>query len=99
LEVPFLLIGTFKYITSEFDVRFSATIWLIGYQFFKQLATIFMSIWAGSMYDVMGFRETYLVLGLIAATFTFISVFTLSGMGPLAWLKKKPATADVAVSQ
>ncbi|MGL5029887.1 MAG: MFS transporter [Aeromonas sp.] len=99
LEVPFLLIGTFKYITSEFDVRFSATIWLIGYQFFKQLATIFMSIWAGSMYDVMGFRETYLILGLIAATFTFISVFTLSGMGPLAWLKKKPATADVAVSQ
>lgn len=98
LEVPFLLVGTFKYITSEFDVRFSATIWLIGYQFSKQLATMFMSVWAGSMYDVMGFRETYLILGLIAATFTFISVFTLSGVGPLGLLKGKSVVTKVATS-
>ena len=25
-EVPFLLVGSFKYITSQFEVRFSATI-------------------------------------------------------------------------
>ncbi|WP_458259403.1 MFS transporter [Aeromonas caviae] len=88
----------FKYITSEFDVRFSATIWLIGYQFFKQLATMFMSVWAGSMYEVMGFRETYLVLGIIAATFTFISIFTLSGMGPLGLLKGRTMVSKKAAS-
>ncbi|MBL0551341.1 MFS transporter [Aeromonas caviae] len=72
--------------------------WLIGYQFFKQLATMFMSVWAGSMYEVMGFRETYLVLGIIAATFTFISIFTLSGMGPLGLLKGRTMVSKKAAS-
>ncbi|MGL5949749.1 MAG: MFS transporter [Aeromonas sp.] len=89
LEVPFLLIGTFKYITTQFDVRFSATIWQVSFQFFKQLATMFMSVWAGSMYESMGFRETYLVLCMITAGFTFLSLFTLSGKGPLDLLKGK----------
>ncbi len=42
-EVPFLLVGCFKYITSQFEVRFSATIYLVCFCFFKQLAMIFMS--------------------------------------------------------
>lgn len=96
LEVPFLLIGTFKYITTQFDVRFSATVWLVGFQFFKQIAIMFMSVWAGSMYEAIGFRETYLVLGLIAAVFTFISVFTLSGSGPLDLLKRRSVAAKEA---
>ena len=56
-EVPFLLVGCFKYITSQFEVRFSATI--------------------------------YLVLGLVALGFTLISVFTLSGPGPLSLLRRQ----------
>ncbi len=48
-EVPFLLVGCFKYITSQFEVRFSATIYLVCFCFFKQLAMIFMSILAGNM--------------------------------------------------
>ena len=36
LEVPFLLVGAFKYITGVFDVRLSATIYLVGFQFAKQ---------------------------------------------------------------
>ncbi len=31
LEVPFLLVGAFKYITGVFDVRLSATIYLVGF--------------------------------------------------------------------
>ncbi|MGL5947810.1 MAG: MFS transporter [Aeromonas sp.] len=93
LEVPFLLIGTFKYITSQFDVRFSATIWLIGFQFFKQLATLFMSIWAGAMYDVIGFRDTYIVLGSIVAGFTLLALFTLSGQGPWDLWRRTPPLA------
>ncbi|MCV6003941.1 MFS transporter, partial [Escherichia coli] len=40
LEVPFLLVGAFKYITAVFDTRLSATVYLIGFQFSKQLAAI-----------------------------------------------------------
>lgn len=78
LEVPFLLVGAFKYITSIFDTRFSATIYLIGFQFSKQLAAIFLSAFAGNMYDRIGFSDTYLILGSIALTVTIISAFTLS---------------------
>ncbi len=78
-EVPFLLVGSFKYITQVFEVRFSATVYLIGFCFSKQLSMIFMSYFAGRLYDAMGFKSTYLVLGLIVLTFTVISAFTLTG--------------------
>ncbi|MDU2190116.1 MAG: oligosaccharide MFS transporter [Klebsiella pneumoniae] len=87
-EVPFLLVGCFKYITSQFEVRFSATIYLVCFCFFKQLAMIFMSILAGNMYESIGFQGAYLVLGLVALGFTLISVFTLSGPGPLSLLRR-----------
>lgn len=82
LEVPFLLVGTFKYITSVFDTRLSATIYLIGFQFAKQFSAIFLSTFAGNMYDKIGFQGTYLVLGLIALTVTVISIATLTNDKP-----------------
>ncbi|EJS93229.1 Hypothetical protein Y17_3576 [Pectobacterium wasabiae CFBP 3304] len=82
-EVPFLIVGCFKYITTVFEVRFSATIYLVCFCFFKQISIIFMSILAGNMYDSIGFHGTYLVLGSIALSFTVISLFTLSGKGTL----------------
>ena len=78
LEVPFLLVGAFKYISGVFDIRLSASIYLIGFQFSKQLAAIFLSIFAGHLYDRMGFQSTYLVLGGIVLAVTVISIFTLS---------------------
>ncbi|ENY8176108.1 MFS transporter, partial [Escherichia coli] len=66
LEVPFLLVGAFKYITAVFDTRLSATVYLIGFQFSKQLAAILLSTFAGHLYDRMGFQNTYFVLGMIA---------------------------------
>ncbi|MBH3283887.1 MFS transporter [Serratia marcescens] len=79
LEVPFLLVGAFKYITSVFDVRLSATIYLVGFQFSKQVAAIFLSAFSGNMYDRIGFQDTYMILGCIAMSITLISAFTLSG--------------------
>ncbi|MDQ9305965.1 MFS transporter [Escherichia marmotae] len=78
LEVPFLLVGAFKYITGVFDTRLSATVYLIGFQFSKQLAAILLSTFAGHLYDRMGFLNTYFVLGMIVLTVTVISAFTLS---------------------
>ncbi|MEC5344578.1 MFS transporter [Brenneria populi] len=88
-EVPFLLVGIFKYISNTFDARLSATIYLVGFQFSKQLMSIFLSSMAGNLYDRIGFNDTYLVLGCIALTFTIISAFTLSGA------VKRPANAVV----
>ncbi|WP_348771250.1 MFS transporter [Priestia flexa] len=39
---------------------------------------MFFSAIAGSMYDTAGFKSAYFLLGLIAITFTIISIFTLS---------------------
>lgn len=78
LEVPFLLVGAFKYITGVFDTRLSATIYLIGFNFAKQLAAIFLSAFAGNMYDRIGFQDTYLILGCLVLSVTVISAFTLT---------------------
>jgi len=79
LEVPFLLVGAFKYITGVFDTRLSATIYLIGFNFAKQMAAIFLSAFAGNMYDRIGFQDTYLILGSIVLVVTLLSAFTLTG--------------------
>ena len=84
LEVPFLLVGAFKYITGVFDTRLSATIYLIGFQFAKQSAAIFLSAFAGNMYDRVGFQVTYLILGCFVLTITVVSAFTLSGRREIA---------------
>lgn len=91
LEVPFLLVGAFKYITGVFDTRLSATIYLIGFQFAKQMAAIFLSAFAGNMYDRIGFQSTYMMLGCIVLAVTLISAFTLSG-------QRKPAPMESTVS-
>lgn len=78
LEVPFLLVGAFKYINVTFDIRLSASIYLIGFQFAKQSAAIVLSTLAGAMYDNIGFQHTYLFIGTFTFTITFISIFTLN---------------------
>ena len=55
------------------------TIYLVGFQSSKQVAAIFLSAFAGNMYDRIGFQDTYMILGGIALTVTLISAFTLSG--------------------
>ena len=81
-EAPLLLVGAFKYITTHFPIRLSATVYLIAFCFAKQLSIMFMSSFAGLMYVKIGFEGAYLVLGFIAFTFTLLSSFTLSGRGP-----------------
>ncbi|GKU82170.1 MFS transporter [Niallia sp. NCCP-28] len=87
LEVPILLVAVFKYISANFDMRLSATIYLIGFQFSKQVGSIFLSTIAGNMYDTVGFQSAYLLLGSIALVFTIISIFTLTGNRKLAFRK------------
>ncbi|BCQ45726.1 hypothetical protein ERHA55_32530 [Erwinia rhapontici] len=78
-ELPFLLVGTFKYISSAFNPKLSATLFLIGFNLSKQLSGVVLSTWVGRMYDTVGFHQAYLVLGCITLSFTLISLFTLKG--------------------
>ena len=91
-EVPILLVAVFKYISANFDMRLSATIYLIGFQFSKQVGSIFLSTIAGNMYDTVGFKSAYLLLGSVAFIFTVISMFTLAG-------KSKSAAENVSVKR
>ncbi|VCW78244.1 Lactose permease [Klebsiella pneumoniae] len=71
-EIPFLLVGTFKYISSAFNPRLSATLFLIGFNLSKQLSGVVLSAWVGRMYDTVGFHQAYLILGCITLSFTLL---------------------------
>lgn len=77
VEMPLLLISIFKYITGVFDVRLSATIYLLAFNFAKQLSIMIFSSVAGGMYTAIGYQQTYYILSAIVLAVTIISVFTL----------------------
>lgn len=78
-EVPFYLVGLFKYIGNVFEVHFSATIYMVACQFIKQVGNMLASSVVGRWYDSYGYQETYFILGCIALAFTILSIFTLTG--------------------
>ncbi|POO75696.1 MFS transporter [Bacillus subtilis] len=77
LELPIMLIAIFKYLAANFDTRLSSVLYLVGFQFASQVGTSIFSPLAGSLYDSIGFRQTYLFMGTLALCFTIISIFTL----------------------
>lgn len=89
-ELPLYIIGSMKYIITVFDVRLSATIYLIGFQFSKQIGNMILSAVTGRMYDTIGFHDTYLMLGSVVFMVTIISIFTLQGQS------KNKMTASMA---
>ena len=78
LEICLLLVSVFKYIAEHFDKRVNATMYLLGYQAMLYVGNVVISSPAGLMYDRIGFEKTYIIMGMIALTFTLISAFTLS---------------------
>ncbi|KYD08280.1 MFS transporter [Heyndrickxia sporothermodurans] len=77
VELPIMLIAIFKYLAANFDTRLSSVLYLVGFQFAKQVGESILSPIAGRLYDSIGFRQTYLTLGVVVLTFTIISIFTL----------------------
>ncbi|WP_210608083.1 MFS transporter [Priestia flexa] len=75
LELPIMLIAILKFITENFDARFSATMYIVGYYFVSQVGQAILSPLLGHWYDILGFSKTYLILG--ATVFTFVIVFAL----------------------
>ncbi len=77
LEVPFYLLGLFKYIGEVFEMRFSATVYLIACQFLREVVSMFESPLVGKFYDWYGYQHTYLGLGTVIALFTLFAFFSL----------------------
>jgi MFS transporter, OHS family, lactose permease len=77
LELPIMLIAIFKYLAANFDTRLSSVLYLVGFQFAKQVGESVLSPIAGQLYDSIGFRQTYLIMGAVVLIFTIISIFTL----------------------
>jgi len=69
----------FKYITTRFDPRLSATLYLVGFQFITQVCASVLSPLAGHGYDLLGFADTYMIMGTLVLVLTLLSVFLLTG--------------------
>jgi OHS family lactose permease-like MFS transporter len=52
-------------------------LYLVGFQFASQVGASIISPIAGKLYDSIGFRQTYLIMGVTVLCFTILSIFTL----------------------
>lgn len=77
-DMPLMYISIFKYINLNFESRLSSILYLIGYQLISQVGEISLSTFMGRMYDVLGYRSTYMYLGLVVSLFVIISFFGLN---------------------
>jgi OHS family lactose permease-like MFS transporter len=77
LELPIMLIAIFKYLAANFDTRLSSVLYLVGFQFASQVGASILSPVAGKLYDNIGFRQSYIIMGISVLLFTIISIFTL----------------------
>ncbi len=73
VEMPFLLVSVMKYITRMFDVRISATAYMLGFNFAKQIGiAIFASVF-GAAYSGIGFANAYLVMAGVILVVTVVA--------------------------
>lgn len=77
IEFPLLIVSIFKYLDFNFDNRLASVLYLVGYQFSTQIGTIILSPIVGHMYDSIGFRGAYILMGIITCVFTVFASITL----------------------
>lgn len=77
VELPILLVSIFKYNSLHFDKRLSSTLYLVGFACTSSIIASFLSPLAGYGYEKYGFAPSYLLMGLMVFSITFISIFLL----------------------
>ncbi|MBS0848047.1 oligosaccharide MFS transporter [Citrobacter sp. JGM124] len=77
VELPVLLISIFKYNNLNFDKRLSSTLYLVGFACTSSIIGTLLSPVAGWSYETFGFAQSYIMMGLMVFTTTFISIFLL----------------------
>ncbi|KRK97278.1 lacY protein [Companilactobacillus futsaii JCM 17355] len=77
-EKPLFLVAQFKYISLNFDLRLSSSVYL-GCLFTSSAMSIILSPLFGTFYAAIGFSNTYLLIGILSSVFTLISMKLLTG--------------------
>lgn len=77
VEMPFMLISVMKYITRMFDVRISATAYMIGFNMAKQVGIVLFSAVFGFAYDAIGFGSTYLIMTAVIVAVTVVAALIM----------------------
>lgn len=77
IELPILLVSIFKYNSLNFDKRLSSTLYLVGFACTSSVIASVLSPLAGYGYEKYGFAQSYLLMGLMVFSTTFISIFLL----------------------
>lgn len=73
IEMPLMLVSVMKYITRMFDVRISATAYMIGFNMAKQVGIVVFSWVFGTAYDQIGFSNSYVIMGGVVLVVTVLS--------------------------
>lgn len=73
IEMPLMLVSVMKYLTRMFDVRISATAYMLGFNFAKQVGVAIFSFVAGLGYDHIGFPRTYVWMAVLIVVVTVVA--------------------------
>ena len=77
----------------HFDKRLSYTLYLVGFACTSSVIASVLSPLAGYSYEKYGFAQSYLIMGLLVFSTTFISIFLLrSGKSSSDPLMPQPST-------
>lgn len=82
VELPILLVAIFKYNSLNFDKRLSSTIYLVGFACTSSVIGTVLSPLAGFSYERFGFAQSYLIMGIMVFSTTFISIFLCAQLNP-----------------
>ncbi|MEG3616129.1 oligosaccharide MFS transporter [Isoptericola haloaureus] len=74
IEMPLMLVSVMKYITRMFDVKISASAYMIGFSMSKAAGVFIFSWLFGLSYDAIGFSASYIVMGVVVVTVTVIAM-------------------------
>ncbi|MFC7877693.1 oligosaccharide MFS transporter [Isoptericola sp. NPDC057391] len=77
IEMPLMLVSVMKYITRMFDVRISATAYMVGFNTAKQVGVFIFSWVFGLSYDAIGFSSSYLVMGVVVLAVLVVASFLM----------------------
>ncbi|SEJ41367.1 oligosaccharide MFS transporter [Demequina mangrovi] len=77
IEMPLMLVSVMKYITRSFDVKISATAYMLGFGVAKSLGVAVFSLPFGAAYDTIGFANAYLVMTVVIIAVTILASFLM----------------------
>src|SRR5699024_10789704 len=73
VEMPLVLVSVLKYSTRMFDVRISATAYMIVFNMSKQVSIVIFSWLFGSSYVLIGFSTSYVIMGGVVLIVTVLA--------------------------